>query len=172
MLLMLSHRGLPLALNLHLDRARQEKLLLVPPALHAIALPAGSHTCGYGRALVVGVQLLEVHGVASAAALSVLNRLVAGPFLCVELSPVTTTTGHLLHSQGFSCGLVRGRNDGLSLRVKSEVSLIHQLVVERIVNAGSVGIAGLRLPAFEEFSQNRLLVISMRSHAFTLHSAI
>ena len=171
MLLMLSHRGLPLALNLHLDRAWQEKLLLIP-SLSAITLPTRGHSCASRCTLVVRIKLLEIHVVTSSAALSIFNRLVPVPLLCVQLPSITTAASHLFHSQRFTCGLVRGRNDGLSLRVESKVSLIHQLVVERIVNAWGVSVAWLRLTTFEKFSQNRFLVIAMRSHAFTLHSAI
>jgi len=51
MLLVLSHGGLPLSLNLHLNRTRQEKLLLAPIA--AIALTARGDTIASGCSLVV-----------------------------------------------------------------------------------------------------------------------
>ena len=77
--------------------------------------------------------------------------------------------------------IIGGRHYGLTSWVESKVSLIHQLLIERLVycsvastsTSGGVRMVTLDMSSFsifEKFRENRFLLVVVQIHAFTLNS--
>ena len=108
-----------------------------------------------------------------------LNRLRAVSLLSVELTAVHRIDMHHFSLVVLATGrAVRGRDDGLTSRVITEIRLVHQLLIERRVHVCVVVLDGLLMvslvdlgPVLEEFVQDRLLLVILDTHALALDSA-
>ncbi len=110
-----------------------------------------------------------------------LDRLCSVPLLGVEFTAVNRLDlHHLTLLAMLSACVVRRGDDGLSLRVETEIRLVHKLIIERrvyscVVVLDSLGTVVTSLvdlcPVFEQFIENGLLLIVVNVHALALDRA-
>ena len=110
-----------------------------------------------------------------------LDRLRSVPLLGIEFMAVNRLDlHHLTLLAMLATCVVRRRDDGLSLRVETEIRLVHKLVIERRVYRCVVVLDSLSAvvtslvdlcPVFEQFIENGLLLIVVNVHALALDRA-